>query len=163
MAKKEFLCEDLAGESCGLKRVLDTIGGKWKIMILCVIDRGGTVRYGDDNEIFVGMSYGRTKPYSEQTAGIIDEEVKAIIDKAYADCTEILTEHDDKLEQVAQFLLENETMSGRQFNACMKGEPIPENEADSIFDHFAEMEQAESEQPAEPEQPVAEEDPDKDE
>ncbi len=126
-------------------------------------DRLGTVRYGDDNEIFVGMSYGRTKPYSEQTAGIIDEEVKAIIDKAYADCTEILTEHDDKLEQVAQFLLENETMSGRQFNACMKGEPIPENEADSIFDHFAEMEQAESEQPAEPEQPVAEEDPDKDE
>ena len=47
MADKEFLCEDLAGQSCGLKRVLDTIGGKWKIMILCVIDRGGTVRYGE--------------------------------------------------------------------------------------------------------------------
>lgn len=47
MAVKEFLCEDLAGQSCGLKRVLDTIGGKWKIMILCVIDRGGTVRYGE--------------------------------------------------------------------------------------------------------------------
>ena len=47
MAVKEFLCEDLAGQSCGLKRVLDTIGGKWKIMILCVIDKNDIVGYGE--------------------------------------------------------------------------------------------------------------------
>ncbi len=44
---REPLCEDLAGEKCGLKKVINIVGGKWKIMILCVIDREGTVRYGD--------------------------------------------------------------------------------------------------------------------
>ena len=34
---KEVLCEDLAGEKCGLKKVIDIVGGKWKIMILCVL------------------------------------------------------------------------------------------------------------------------------
>ena len=45
--KRESLCGDLSGEGCGLKRVIDIIGGKWKIMILCVIDREGTIRYGE--------------------------------------------------------------------------------------------------------------------
>lgn len=43
----ESLCGDLSGEGCGLKKVIDIIGGKWKIMILCVIDREGTIRYGE--------------------------------------------------------------------------------------------------------------------
>ena len=44
---KEPLCDDIAGKDCGLKRVIDTVGGKWKIMILCVIDRNEIVRYGE--------------------------------------------------------------------------------------------------------------------
>ena len=44
---KEPLCEDIAGKDCGLKRVIDTVGGKWKIMILCVIDKNEIVRYGE--------------------------------------------------------------------------------------------------------------------
>ena len=44
---KEPLCEDIAGEGCGLKRVIDIVGGKWKIMILCVIDKNEIVRYGE--------------------------------------------------------------------------------------------------------------------
>ena len=47
MSKKEVLCEDIAGKGCGLKRVLDLIGGKWKILILCLIDRSEVVRYGE--------------------------------------------------------------------------------------------------------------------
>ena len=47
MSKKEVLCEDIAGKGCGLKRVLDLIGGKWKILILCLIDRNEVVRYGE--------------------------------------------------------------------------------------------------------------------
>ena len=105
-------------------------------------DRLGPVRYGDDGEVFVGMSYGRTKSYSEQTAGQIDEEIKSLIDQAYARCHSILTEHDDKLEQVAQYLLSHETMTRRQFMACMRDEPIPENESESIFDRFAEKKPA---------------------
>lgn len=44
---REPLCDDIAGKDCGLKRVIDTVGGKWKIMILCVIDRNEIVRYGE--------------------------------------------------------------------------------------------------------------------
>lgn len=47
MAEKELLCDDIAGRDCGLKKVIDIIGGKWKIMILCVMDKEGTIRYGE--------------------------------------------------------------------------------------------------------------------
>jgi cell division protease FtsH len=55
------------------------------------------------------------KPYSEQVAAQIDAEVRATIDKAYARCTELLKQHMTQLEQVAQFLLEHETMSREEF------------------------------------------------
>ena len=124
-------------------------------------DALGTVRYGDDEEIFVGMSYGRTRPYSDQTAGKIDDEVRRIIDRAYELCEKILREHDDRLEAVAQYLLAHDTMTRSQFSACMKGEPIPEAGAESIFDRFAELEREEKEETdasAGPEAP-AEDDP----
>ena len=100
----------------------------------------GTVRYGDDEEVFVGMSYGRTRPYSDQTAGKIDDEVRRIIDRAYEECERLLKEHDEKLEAVAQFLLAHDTMTRNQYDACMKGQPIPEVESESIFEHFASRE-----------------------
>lgn len=54
--EKEPLCDDLAGEGCGLKKVLNIVGGKWKIMILCVIDKEGTVRYGDLRRSVFGIT-----------------------------------------------------------------------------------------------------------
>ena len=59
--------------------------------------------------------------------------MKRVIDEAYHRCTEILKEHHDKLTKIAQFLLENENMSRKQFEACMNGEEIPEK-AESFFD-----------------------------
>ncbi|MCR5022944.1 MAG: helix-turn-helix transcriptional regulator [Lachnospiraceae bacterium] len=53
---KEPLCEDIAGKDCGLKRVIDTVGGKWKIMILCVIDKNEVVRYGELNRSIHGIT-----------------------------------------------------------------------------------------------------------
>ena len=119
-------------------------------------DKLGTVRYGDDSEVFIGMSMGRTRPYSEETAGIIDDEVRTIIDASYDRCRAILTEHDDKLEAVAGYLLTHDTMTRRQFDACMEGKPIPEAESESIFDRFAELEkqQAEAAEKAAPETPA---------
>jgi cell division protease FtsH len=122
-------------------------------------DALGTVRYGDDEEIFVGMSYGRTRPYSDQTAGKIDDEVRRIIDEAYGRCKDILTQHDDRLEQVARYLLEHDTMTRTQFNACMNGEQIPEAESESIFDRFTELEREEQEQREQGEAPEAPEEP----
>ena len=104
-------------------------------------ERIGTVSYAGDQEIFVGRDYEKTKSYSERTAGDIDAEVKAILDEAYAKCTEILTEHGDKLDQVSAFLLEHEKMSRTQFLACMEGREIPGTTEDSLFDGFQEAEQ----------------------
>ena len=56
VVEKEPLCDDLAGEGCGLKKVLNIVGGKWKIMILCVIDKEGTVRYGDLRRSVYGIT-----------------------------------------------------------------------------------------------------------
>ena len=96
-------------------------------------ERIGAVSFDNGDEIFVGRDYERTKSYSEKTGGEIDAEMKRVIDEAYHRCTEILKEHHDKLTKIAQFLLENENMSRKQFEACMNGEEIPEK-AESFFD-----------------------------
>ena len=54
--KKESLCEEIAGKGCGLKKVLNIIGGKWKIMILCVIDNNEVARYGDLRRSVFGIT-----------------------------------------------------------------------------------------------------------
>ena len=67
------------------------------------------------DEVFIGRSMAQAKPYSDQTAALIDEEVKSLLDRAYDRCREILTRDRDKLEIVAQYLLEHETMDAAQF------------------------------------------------
>ena len=56
MSKKETLCENIAGQGCGLKKVIDIVGGKWKIMILCIIDRDEVVRYGELKRAVFGIT-----------------------------------------------------------------------------------------------------------
>ena len=109
--------------------------------------RIGSVSFDNDDEIFVGRDYERTKSYSEQTGAQIDEEIKNVIDRAYAQCMQILKDNAGKLHEIAQFLLEHETMSRRQFEACMRGEPIPDT-AEGFFDESA-PDAAQSAQPAE--------------
>ena len=55
-AKKEPLCNSIAGEGCGLKKVINIVGGKWKIMILCVIDNNEVVRYGEIRRTVHGIT-----------------------------------------------------------------------------------------------------------
>ncbi len=54
--KKEPLCDNIAGEGCGLKKVINIVGGKWKIMILCVIDNNEVVRYGELRRAIHGIT-----------------------------------------------------------------------------------------------------------
>ena len=98
----------------------------------------GTVSYLGGGEVFIGRDYGTTKSYSEQIAGTIDEEVKKLIDRAYRQCEQILTEDKDKLMQVVDYLMQHETMSGTQFADCMEGRAISEGSATSLFDGFKE-------------------------
>ena len=101
----------------------------------------GTVSYTGGEELFIGRDYQSTKSYSEKVAGTIDDEVKLLTDRAYEHCTQLLKEHEQKLWDVVEFLLENETMSGKQFQQCMKGETIEGGSNTAMFDDFTETEE----------------------
>ena len=98
----------------------------------------GTVSYTGGGEVFIGRDYEKTKSYSEKVAGTIDDEVKAIIDQAYAQCAEILKKDEDKFKSVVEFLMEHETMTGAQFAQCMAGEEITEASETALFDAYTE-------------------------
>ena len=89
----------------------------------------GTISYHSDDEVFIGGSYGKTKSYSENVAGQIDDEVKTVIDAAYSKALELLTENRDKLDAVAEFLLKHENMTGDQFKTLMEGQDTTVEEA----------------------------------
>ena len=79
--------------------------------------RLGTIMYGQgQGEVFLGRDLAQTKNYSEETAAVIDEEVKAIIDRAYNTAKEILAANIDKLHIVAGILLEKEKIDGEEFD-----------------------------------------------
>ena len=100
----------------------------------------GAVSYLDGGEVFIGRDYQNTKSYSEKYAASIDDEVKNLIDRAYAHCRQILSDNKDKMDQVTSFLLEHESMTGEQFAACMEGKEIGESSETSMFDGFEETE-----------------------
>ena len=76
----------------------------------------GTIAYGNESdEVFIGRTMAQARSYSEEVAGLIDEEVKSIVDRAYARCEEILTRCRPQLELTARYLLVHETMSGPEF------------------------------------------------
>ena len=98
----------------------------------------GTVSYLDGGEVFIGRDYQTTKSYSEKVAGTIDEEVKNLIDCAYDHCKQILSENSEKLNELVEFLLEKESISGEQFEALMEGRVVEETSQTSLFDGFEE-------------------------
>ena len=80
-------------------------------------DRVGTITLGQNQEeVFLGRDFAQAKEYSEETANLIDEEVKGIIDAAYKKAESILREHIDKLHSVAGVLLEKEKIDGEEFD-----------------------------------------------
>ena len=87
------------------------------------MSRLGTVLYGNEHssgEVFLGRDFSSGKNYSEKTAAQIDDEVRAIIDEAYAKCKAYLQDNIDKLHFVAEFLYKHESMDRDQFEAAMQ-------------------------------------------
>ena len=84
------------------------------------------------SEVFLGRDFANTNQLSEQTASLIDSEVKELIHKAYERCEQILRENMDILHRLAQFLLENETMDNAQLEAIYKGKEPPAASAKSL-------------------------------
>ena len=84
-------------------------------------ERIGTISFGSgQEEVFLGRDFTQTKNISEETANIIDEEVKRIIDKAYNTAKEILSSNMDKLTAVAERLLDKEKIDGEEFEAIFE-------------------------------------------
>ena len=73
-------------------------------------------------EVFIGKSMGHTRPYSEKIAAEMDDEIQQILADGYARCTEILKRQQEKLEAVASFLLEHETMTAEEFESVFQAE-----------------------------------------
>ena len=92
-------------------------------------DNIGPINYaGDNQEVFIGRDYGHVKNYSEETSAKIDEEVSRIINEAYARTESILKDHFDKLELVADSLIEREKIDKNQFISLMEDGFIPDDE-----------------------------------
>ncbi len=85
-------------------------------------DALGPMTYGtDDEEVFLGRDFNKIRNYSEEVAAKIDKEMRRIIDNAYHKTETLLSQNMEKLDRVAQALLEKETISGKEFETLFEG------------------------------------------
>jgi cell division protease FtsH len=88
-------------------------------------DALGPLQYAEpDEEVFLGYSVNRTRQMSNETAQLIDKEIRRVVDEGYARAKHLLDENRSELETLAQALLEYETLSGDEIKKLLAGEPI---------------------------------------
>ena len=76
----------------------------------------GPIQFGDDNnEVFIGRDLAHTRNYGEQVASQIDNEIKRLVESAYQDAINILTENMEILHNTAALLIESEKVTGEEF------------------------------------------------
>lgn len=116
---EEIIFKDIStGASNDIERATDL--AKNMVTVYGMSDKLGPVCYDNEGEnVFIGRDYGRTKVYSEEVQYAIDQEIKDFILKAKEEATQILLEHKDKLEKLAQTLLEKETINRKEFLAVL--------------------------------------------
>ena len=79
-------------------------------------EKVGMIQYGsDEDEVFIGRDFGHTKNYADQTAALIDSEVKRIIDESYAKAKEILSQNEEVLHKCASLLIQKEKIGREEF------------------------------------------------
>ena len=92
-------------------------------------ERVGAMAIGDrEQEVFLGREFGQRREVSERTAEIVDDEVKRLLDEAYAKANVLLTAHRDLLERIAQALLERETIDREDLDLLVQNLPLPPRE-----------------------------------
>jgi cell division protease FtsH len=95
-------------------------------------DKLGWLRYRDNQEeVFLGHSVARSQSVSEQTAQLIDQEVRRLIEEAEAAARTVLTEQIEELHRLAQALLEYETLTGEEAKKAIRGEDIGRDDSNS--------------------------------
>ncbi len=114
VAEKLCLGDISTGASNDIQRA--TAIARKMVTVYGMSERLGTVSFDSGHdEVFIGRTMGHSRGYSEAVAAQIDEEVRALVDGAYSRCQEILTAQRDKLDAVAHYLLEHETMEREAF------------------------------------------------
>ena len=118
VAESLFLSDISTGASNDIQRASSM--ARKMVMTYGMSEKLGPVSFDSGHdEVFIGRSMAQAKAYSEEVAARIDTEVKGIIDTAYRRCEEVLERHREKMEAVAAYLLEHETMSGEDFASVM--------------------------------------------
>ncbi|MBS1456738.1 MAG: ATP-dependent zinc metalloprotease FtsH [Clostridia bacterium] len=84
-------------------------------------EKVGLINYGSDKEVFIGRDMASHVTYSEQTAALIDSEIKRIVDEALAKARKLLNENKQLLDVMARVLIERETIYGEEVNLIMEG------------------------------------------
>jgi len=97
----------------------------------------GPISFEDaGHSIFIGRDFGTTKSYSEETAALIDEEVKRLFDDAGKKCEQVLSENKELLVKVAEYLLVNESMDGEDFAFLCENGYVPVKEKKPEFEEL---------------------------
>ena len=160
-AEEVGLGEIYTGSSSDLKRATEIC--RKMVTQFGMSENIGTIYLGSDQEVFVGMEFGQSREYSEEIAAKIDREVASILAGCYEKAKQILKEHQDKLEALAQALLDQETLNRAEFVALMETGTLPQGLGDDkprTTAEILEQEKPEEENEAsgEPEDPAPETD-----
>ena len=112
---EELVFDDITtGASNDIKQATQT--AKAMVTKYGMSDKVGVIAYGEEgDEVFIGRDLAHTRGYSEHVAGMIDEEIKRIIDECHTKARQMIMEHKDVLERCAQLLLEKEKINRDEF------------------------------------------------
>ena len=123
-AEEVALGEIYTGSSSDLKRATEIC--RKMVTQFGMSDNIGTIYLGSDQEVFVGMEFGQSREYSEEVAAKIDREVAQMLKNCYETAKEIIRDKKDRLDQLAEALLKQETLNRAEFIALMESGEIPE-------------------------------------
>ena len=114
-AAEKIVFDDInTGASSDLDKATST--ARKMVMQYGMSDKLGYVTFtNEDHEVFLGRDFSQGRNYSENVAAVIDEEIKRIIDECYKKCETLLTENRDKLDNIANALVEHEKLDAKEF------------------------------------------------
>ena len=118
--------------STGAKNDIDRVSKIARAMVTeyGMSEKVGTISFGDDQEVFIGRDFSKSKNFSEKMGELIDDEVKLLVDAAYKRAEDILTEYIDKLHLLAEKLLEMEKIEADEFEELFTTGKITKKAAD---------------------------------
>ncbi len=159
-AAEKIVFDDInTGASSDLDHATDT--ARKMVMQYGMSEKLGYVTFTNgDHEVFLGRDLSQGRNYSETVASIIDEEIKHIIDKCYADCEKLLRDNRDKLDAIAEALIEHEKLDGKEFeevfeNGFLKSDNPEQSPTERLSTERSSTERSSTEQSS-TEQPPAE-------